>query len=141
MTIFRAGWFLEFNYLTSRLAVAHGDLTVIVALLRNGSVEVWSVVVGGSDGKGTVDDWRRGYAAERQRMVDFLATNRARATTESSIVVTAMDGYIAAIANMKPAFDTIRATWINTDGHVVMKPLDQADRDTLANAIEDGLEV
>ncbi len=144
MTIFRADWFQEFNALTGRLAVAHGNLTKIAALLRNTSADIWPIVpqdaASPSGGIGAVEGWRSHFTSERQRMVAFLATNRNRATTESAAVVTAMDGYIVSVGAMSPAFNAIRATYLDGSGDVVLKKVPQANRDILATAIENELE-
>lgn len=143
MTIFRAAWFLEFQRFTARVASAHPNLTGIADLLRDANREVWSIVPNtGTSGEnpGGLEGWRDGYAAERQAMIDFLATNRTRATTESAIVVTGMDGFITSIANLGSAFNTARATYLDGNGDVIIKQIPQPDRDILATAIENELE-
>ena len=125
--------------------MAHGDLTRIAALLRNTSADIWPQspqgVVTPSGGIGSVEGWRAHFTSERQRMVDFLATNRTKATNESAVVVTAMDGYIASIATMGSAFNAARATYLDGNGDVVLVKLSQATRNALATAIEAELEV
>lgn len=142
MTIFRSEWFLELNNLTTRIARAHSNLTVIAAMLRDTSAGVWSIVPNGAPSpSGGVEGWRDHYTAERQQMVNFLAANRARATTESAIVVAGMDGYIASIAALAGPFSIARANYLDGNGNIIITELLQADRNILATAIEAELEV
>lgn len=126
-----------------RLSAAHPDLARIAAALRNGAgVDVWTETPSDASklaaGKTSysLEGWRVHYASERTTLAAFNTAHGSALLGYDSQAKTALDGYLSSIPNIGSAFGAIMAKYKDAQGRLLQTTVAQADRDTLAAAIE-----
>lgn len=142
MTIFNAGWLEDYRFVLARLAVAHRDLSGIAAILRNQAHEVWTERP--SDASKVAQDtqayslegWRSHFRGEFQRLNQINTLFGVQIGSYDPQAKTALDGYLLSIPTIGAAFRAATAAYEDGSGDLIQTKLAQADRNTLAAAIE-----
>lgn len=143
MTIFNAEWRVEAErFIRPRLYVAHPDLTRMAANLRNTAVDVWTETPSDPDrltpGRQffSLEGWRTNYKAEFARLNQWNTAHGAKLDAYDAQAKIALDGYLASIPSIGAAFNAVIANYRDGQGRLIQTTISQADRDTLAAAIE-----
>lgn len=142
MTIFDAEWRREFqNWVLPWLGAAHPDLTRIAGILRDTSIEVWTESPSddskvGSSEHYSMEGWRIHFGRQRQRLAAWDATHGSALQNFDSQAKTALDGFLTSVAAIGTVFTQIIANYEDASGNLIQTTVSQADRDTLAAAIE-----
>ncbi len=149
MTIFRPRWqgALMQGWLAQLLGGAHAELTRQSGQLRDlTGVDIWtespsddSKLTAGVEHyslEGWRVAWRNRYQAVNQLNTDY-GTDIAE---HESGIKTAMDGLLTSLTNINAVFVTVMANYEDAGGNIVQQLVSDADRLTLADAIDAELE-
>lgn len=142
--IFNADWRKAYRlYIEPRLYVAHTDFAGLAAKLRDAvNVEIWTespsdaTKIGAGKTSYSLEGWRVFYTAERANFVAYNAANAALLQAFDSQAKTALDGYVASLGSIGVVMNNILANYRDGTGNLISKLVSQADRNTLATAIE-----
>jgi hypothetical protein len=141
--IYNADWRQAFTTdVLPRLSVAHRDLTTIAAALRNTTVDIWTESPSDRDrvtaGRThySLEGWRAHFKAEFARLSAFRTAFGTVLQAYDGQAKTALDGYVDSLPRIATAFTAVTATYTDAQGRVLQTTVAQADRTTLAAAIE-----
>lgn len=125
-----------------RLRVLRGDVTQIVAWLRDANIDIWTESPS-DDTKLTagrthysLEGWRNHFRREILQLQAFNTANGANVQGYDAPAKAAMDGYLASAAPLNAAFTACIANYRDGSGNVVQQLVSQPHRNTLATAIE-----
>lgn len=143
MTIFNADWRREATgYVLPRLYVAHPDLSRMAAALRNTAVDIWTespsdparLTAGRSHF--SLEGWRSHYKAEYAKLNQWNTTHGVKLDGYDSQAKVALDGYLASLPAIAQAFNAVTSQYEDAQGRLLQAKLTQAERDSIATAIE-----
>lgn len=131
-----------FYLVIPRLRVLRFDMTGHAARLRDASIDWWTELpsddtkLAAGRTQSSIEWLRNFYRREIQQLQQYNTANGANVAAYDAAAKAAIDGYLASAGPLNTAFNACMANYRDGSGNIIQKLVSQADRNTLAAAIE-----